>query len=228
MSEGICYIVAAGERQKIDFVPGSSDLVIAADAGIKYLAEAGIKADIALGDFDSLGQIPDRRDYSELKKLNVMKDNTDTQAAIETGLARGYRNFYIYCATGGKRIDHTVANLQSLIFLAQQGARGYIFDRENAVTVIKNTRMDFNSMAGKYAGEGAGEGEYFSVFAVGGPAKGVNIKGFMYELENAELTPEYPLGVSNEFTGKPGFVSVEGGMLMIIFPQKSYFYPEVR
>ena len=42
---------------------------------------------------------------------------------IREGLARGCTEFYFYGATGGHRLDHTLANLQSLAFLRRHGAR---------------------------------------------------------------------------------------------------------
>ena len=55
----ICYIVGAGECKKLDFTKKDGDIVIAADGGYKYLQRAGIKPDIVIGDFDSLGKAPE-------------------------------------------------------------------------------------------------------------------------------------------------------------------------
>ena len=42
--------------------------------------------------------------------------------------------------------------------------------------------------------------KYLSVFPLEGKLGGVCIRGAFYPLEDAELTADYPLGVSNEFT----------------------------
>ncbi|MBO5101426.1 MAG: hypothetical protein J6C39_02740, partial [Clostridia bacterium] len=57
---------------------------------------------------------------------------------------------------------------------------------------------------------------HISVFALGGNAEGVTVRGAEYEAENITLTPGYPLGASNRFVGEPVFVSVERGALLII------------
>ena len=58
---------------------------------------------------------------------------------------------------------------------------------------------------------------YLSVFCAGGTAKGVTLSGLKYELEDAELTNTFPLGVSNEFVGVPARVSVKDGALLVLW-----------
>ena len=45
----------------------------------------------------------------------------------------------------------------------------------------------------------------------------LSVSGLLYNLENAELTSSFPLGVSNEFVGKKATVSVKNGTLNIVF-----------
>ena len=54
----------------------------------------------------------------------------------------------------------------------------------------------------------------FSVFALGETARGVTILGGRYPLEDGELSPYFPLGVSNHFEGRPVEISVERGCLL--------------
>ena len=54
-----CVIVGAGEVSEREIRVDDGDYVIAADGGLKYLSDRGIKADMVLGDFDSLGYVPD-------------------------------------------------------------------------------------------------------------------------------------------------------------------------
>jgi len=56
-----------------------------------------------------------------------------------------------------------------------------------------------------------------SVFAMSGKAEGVTLRGVLYPLEDTELACDFPLGVSNEFTGKPATVSVKNGTLLVIW-----------
>ncbi len=198
---GICYIVAAGDMKCPLPQLNSGDLLIAADAGYLHLKKLNTEPDILLGDFDSM-QAPENK---EILRYPVMKDDTDTMLAIKLGFQKGYSEFVIYGALGGERTDHTIANLQSLGFIAENGGKGTLAGEKESFTVLKNGEITLN-----------GEGEGFSVFAFGGKAEGVTIKGSLYEAENAELSPYFPLGVSNKFIGKSVTIKVENGCLLIV------------
>ena len=105
-------------------------------------------------------------------------------------------------------MDHTIANIQHLAYLAEHGARGYLYDEESIMTVIAGARISFPADAAGYV----------SVFAYGNEAKGVDLTGLKYPLNNATLDHSYPLGVSNEFIGEEASVSVKEGKLLIVFP----------
>ena len=44
----------------------------------------------------------------------------------------------------------------------------------------------------------------------------MTIRGMKYLLDGAVLTNDFPIGISNEFTGEQGSVTVEKGMLLIV------------
>lgn len=202
-----CYIIGAN-CAKISLLKEEGDLIIAADGGYNAAINSGIEADVVLGDFDSLGFVPSGR---EVITLPVQKDDTDTLYAVKLGLTRGFKNFYIYGGMGG-RTDHTLANIQTLGFIAENGGRGYLVSKNEVLTVIKNSELAF-----KKAAKGT-----VSVFAFGGRAEGVNINGLLYELENMSLEPTIPLGVSNSFKGVPSKIEVKKGSLLILFGKPEY------
>lgn len=207
MKNGICYIVGAGENYGLDFAPSANDFVIAADAGIRYLEQCGVVADLVIGDFDSLNDTPT---HPNTMALNAEKDDTDMLAAVREGIKAGYSVFHIYCGTGG-RIDHTIANVQILAYLSQNDMRGFLFDRDSVFTAITNRKMAFDKIPSGY----------ISVFSYTEKSEGVYLHGLKYELNNATLTNTFPLGVSNEFTGKESSVSVNSGTLLIVFPKEA-------
>ncbi len=207
----ICYIVGA-MASDFPVISRETDFIIAADAGYKALKKVDIKPNLVVGDFDSLGQVPEGEN---IVRHPVMKDDTDMMLAVKLGLERGYDCFHIYGGMGG-RTDHTIANIQTLSYIANRGAAAFLFGDGEVMTVIKNSALSFR--------EGS-EGTV-SAFAVGGSARGVYESGLLYSLENAELTPDFPLGVSNEFTGKAARIKVEDGMLLVVWTDKAEL-PEI-
>lgn len=117
-----CYIVGAGDFTPRGFAPVPGDLVLAADGGYRALYSLGYTPDLLLGDFDSLGDLPLPPDLPVLR-FPARKDDTDTGLALRHGLDRGFRDFALYGCAGG-RVDHLLANLQSMARVSRLGATG--------------------------------------------------------------------------------------------------------
>ena len=200
-----CYIVGAGEFYGFLSRPTAQDVVIAADGGYAVCLREGVTPNYVLGDFDSLGHVPAA---SNVEVVPVEKDDTDMMLAVKKGLALGCREFYLYGGTGG-RADHTMANLQTLLYLKNRGASGWLVDVSCRCTVLKNESVTFPAQ----------ESGILSVFAFGGVAKGVSVTGAKYSLEDGTLNPEFPLGVSNHFVGEAVTVSVTEGALLVYLSQ---------
>ena len=200
---GICYIVGAGEDYGLDFVPQAEDLVIAADGGYRALQRAGIHPDLVIGDFDSLGVAPDEKQVVTLPKV---KDVTDTWAAIRLGEERGYREFWLYGCTGG-RIEHTLANLQTVADVTAKGEICRLYDKNQVVFGISGgTTLEF----------GPEKHGFVSLFAHTDRCTGVTLRGLKYTLEDGELGNCFPLGVSNEFLGVPSSVTIGTGVAILV------------
>lgn len=201
---GICYLVGAMPLGNIPAPsPGPDDLLIAADRGYATLSELGITPHVVVGDFDSLGHVPE---HSNLIRLPCEKDDTDMGFALSYGLKLGYTRFLLLGGMGG-RLDHTFANLQLLNKLSRQGAIGILAGDGQAATVITNGSFTFSPDCSGYC----------SVYCVSGQAHGVTLEGLKYPLQNASLTGDYPLGTSNEFLGTPARVTVRDGSLLLIW-----------
>lgn len=198
-----CIIIGAGDFTRPEKIE-KGDLVIAADGGYDHAIRAGITPHLFIGDMDSLTTtLPDDL---EKKAFPERKDYTDMHLSYLEGKERGCTDFEIYGGTGG-RSDHTFANISLLLAMAEDGCRGSMISDSEIYTVIQNGSL---SISGK-------SGNYISVFAIGGAANGVSIKGLDYEVENVILTPDFPLGVSNRFLEKTAEISVKSGALLIIY-----------
>ena len=197
-----CVIFCAGGFGGLTEPLREGDFVIAADGGVKHVESLGIRPDIVLGDFDSLGYAPEGAEV-----YPVEKDDTDAMLAARRGLEKGCREFLFYGSLDGPRLDHTVANLQMLRFLADHGATGKLAGLRQQVTLLRKGKL---TLPPRETGD-------ISIFAFGGEAKGVTIKGLKYELEKGDLTPSFPLGVSNSFVGKSAEIAVDDGDILIVY-----------
>ena len=180
-----------------------NDFLVAADGGCPRLMEAGLIPRLAVGDFDSA---PPPAGI-DVVTLPMMKDDTDMLAALRIGLKRGYTRFALYGGTGG-RLDHTLANIQCLNFLARHGARGTLYARDVALTAIRRGALAF-------APDARGT---VSVFSLTSRCRGVYLEGMKYPLANATVRSSFPIGVSNQFMGVRARVAVAEGVLLVVYP----------
>ena len=205
---GKCIIFCAAGFDGLAAPLAGEDFVIAADGGLVHTKLLGITPNEVLGDFDSLGFAPEGANV-----FPVEKDDTDAMLAVRRGLALGYKEFVLYGSLDGPRLDHTVANFQTLQFLSDRGATGYLAGCTTLVTVVKDGGLRFP----------AGKRGTVSVFCLGADAEGVTLEGLYYPLEKGTLTAGFPLGVSNHFTGEEGSIFVEKGSLLVIWERENGF-----
>lgn len=234
---GRCIIVGAGDFFGMPFQPAAEDFVIAADAGYENLKAVGIVPDLVVGDFDSMevegvkgvtGPVKDLDIFADAEKaeyihhlqrieldgvetrvIDPIKNDPDMLACVRIGMERGFGSFHLIGGTG-KRIDHSIANLQVLGFLAQQGMHGYLYGEHQLVRAIRNESVSFpKEMQG-----------YFSALSLSDECHGVTERGFKYIVTDVTLSNMMPTGLSNEFVGTEAEISVKDGTLLLIYDWK--------
>ena len=203
----ICWIVGAGTLAGALPPIGEGDLVIAADAGYAALMRLGLRANRVVGDFDSLGAVPV---HPDVEIHPAEKDETDMMLAVRSAMEAGCDDIRIYGGLGG-RLDHSYANLQTLVFLARRGVRGWLIGEGFAVTAIENGEIRFSAEARGIV----------SVFSADGSARGVTLTGLKYPLTGYTMTADNPIGVSNEFTGVPSCIRVREGVLLVMAGERT-------
>lgn len=196
------YIFGAGEFFGLNDPPDENAVVIAADGGLRHVKECGLTPDFTVGDFDSLGYVPDGKNVFILPE---QKDTTDLFEAVRIGREQSCTLFHIYGGTGG-RFDHTIANLSVLGGMAKEGLRGFLHGNGYVLTTV----FPGNPLL-LLGGKGAG----VSVFSLSDRSDGVTLSGLLYPLENGTLTNIFPLGVSNRMIGKTAEISVQSGILLV-------------
>lgn len=208
-----CCIFGAGAYHGEMLDIARNAFVIAADGGLLHTEAFGVRVDLAVGDFDSLGKLPEG---VETLRFPVMKDDTDMALSVNEGLSRGCDSFFLLGGTGG-RLDHTLANMALVLSLAKKGIPAYLVGKEGVVTALcGGETLTFTKDC-----EGI-----LSVFAASEKAEGVTLSGLLYPLENGTLFHDQALGVSNHFTGQNATVSLKAGSLFLTWDRLENPFPE--
>ena len=205
-----CVIISAGqirdyERAKSFLQP--DDFFIFCDGGLIHADGLCIEPELIVGDFDSCTpeDLARWKDSCETVRLPREKDDTDTLFAVKLALERGFDDFLLLGAMGG-RFDHAMGNVSILLYLHGLGKKALLVDDYSVMQI-----------AGKEPFFIKDNCSYFSVLTVAGDVSGVTIKNAKYPLENAKLSADFQLGISNEvLPGKVAEVSVEQGKLLVV------------
>ena len=196
-----CIIIAPlyrGEEREL-LTPHPGDLLLCADGGYAAAKAYELQPDLVIGDFDSSSDgVPTD---CACRVLPVHKDDTDLVVCIREGRDRGYREFLIAGALGG-RMDHTIAALQCLKDCALRGEQAWLVDGQNRITVLTPGTYDLSAYRM--------EGRSLSLLAATPAVRGVTLTGTLWELQDAVLTDRYPLGISNQYVGDARLTFTEG------------------
>ena len=219
--KGRCVIVAAGETRDYERTrallregevesEGKRDFFIFCDGGLSHAEGLGINPDIIVGDFDSCDAelLAKWKGQCETVRLPREKDDTDTLFAVKLALERGYEDFLLLGAMGA-RFDHALANVSILLYLDGLGKKAVLADDYSTMQIVGNKPLNIEDNC-----------SYFSVLTVAGDVSGVNIKNAKYPLENASLSADFQLGISNEvLPGHTAQVSVGHGRVLVVIIQ---------
>ena len=202
-----CYIITSYIEGRLPGIisPGGSDIIICADGGFNAAMSFGLTPDVVIGDFDS-------GDFTGLADCGAgtihyprEKDESDTFLCLKYAINAGYDEITVVGGIGG-RLDHTVANIQTLAYFASPCISVTMLDERNAFTVIENSAVTIKKR----------EGYVISLFSLSDKCKGVATAGLNYPLDDAELTNLYPVGLSNEFSSDEAEIKVRQGKLLIV------------
>ena len=199
-------VVCAGgpARAPLPDVPEDT-LVIAADGGIIEAERLGLRVDLLVGDLDSAPADAIAR-APRVERHPVDKDASDLELAMEAAVAGGARRIVVVGGDGG-RLDHLLGNA---FLLGSDRWAAVEIDAvlgDARITVVRDER------------EIEGEvGELISLYAVGGPARGVTTQGLRWALRDGDLLPGSSLGLSNEFAAPRATVRVREGVVLAIRP----------
>lgn len=193
--------IAVPESLKSRIQP--EDFILCADGGVAAALRMNLRPDLIIGDFDSYsGSFPGN---AEVVRLPVHKDDTDLMYSIKEALGRGFTEFLLLGATGG-RLDHTLASISALQYLADHGACGVLADEKNEVSLYPE---------GSFLIQGR-RGDLLSVFPWGTPSCNVTYEQLEYPLDHQDLYSSEPTGVSNCMLADQVCIHVHKGPVLVV------------
>lgn len=177
-----------------------ADLVIAADRGWDNALANGFRPDLLVGDMDSIAAVPDG---VEVLRVPAVKDDTDTQLAIECAIERGAERITLAGQLSG-RADHTLSALFMLENLHRRRIAAELVDERNRVRVAQNESIELPKRGYRY----------FGVLSLG--ATTFTARGCRYEVDNVTLRRSEPYAVSNEITGECAHLTFNGDPVFVV------------
>ena len=188
--------------------------LIAADGGLLTCLKYDIDPDFFVGDMDSSGQIKPEKIKAVCPKIQIetsspVKDDTDMALAVKKAVENGCTKIMIYGGLGGSRPDHSIANIQLMHHYKLEGIDIKMHSGNVDMYCLMDEKKTFDE----------NEKGYISFFSLSDESD-ITTKGLAYEYDGT-LKNSYALGVSNEFTGKPAFVEVKKGVILVVTVKKS-------
>jgi thiamine pyrophosphokinase len=186
----------------------SADMIIAADSGAATALQYGCNPTIVVGDFDSLDELllqelSERG--SQVRRVTVEKNETDTELAVQAAIERGATSITLLGAIGGVRFDHTIANI--LLLTSFEAVEMRIVDGSSTGWIVRGPGS---------SGIDGQVGDLLSLLPLTSNTSGVRTRGLYYALHGETLYFGKPRGMSNVLTQKHAEVSLESGMLLVI------------
>lgn len=184
--------------------------IIGADAGVRFLYRHKIIPDYIVGDFDSLEteivEYYKNETNVPIREFNPVKDASDTEIAFRMAVERNPEQIYLFGATG-TRLDHVMANIQTLKIALDVGVSAFIMDETNKIRLIDGeTHLKKEDAFGTY----------FSVFPLGGAVENFSIQGAKYPLTNHTLVPYDSLCVSNQIQDEEVKIRFPKGIVILM------------
>lgn len=184
--------------------------ILAVDGGLRLCHDAGILPTHLVGDFDTV-EMPLLEQYAGLPGIQVIrhnpeKDATDTELAMDLAIRMQAAQIHILGGTGS-RIDHSMANIYTLLHAHRKHIPCCMYDAYNKLSLLEGERVIAREE--QY-------GDYVSLLPVTETVKGITLEGFKYALDEAELSIGSSLGVSNEITASQARIRCRRGILLVV------------
>lgn len=202
-----CAVFASGEESDLELCrreAAGCHLVICADGGYHLACAAGVRADLVVGDMDSLGSQPVD---VELERHPCEKDESDLELALAAAARRGAREVVLLGALGG-RLDHTFFNLVAGLSYAQElGLQARVAGSAAEVCLVVGEHILVGAV-----------GRTCSLLALSEEVLDVSLEGFRYPLQGGTLRRARSRGLSNVVAAEVARIRAGQGLLLLVLP----------
>jgi thiamine pyrophosphokinase len=188
-----------GDYAYIKSLVTPTDYIVCADSGYDHALAMGLAVDLAVGDFDSVRNMPPEGIRITFPSK---KDKTDTEIALDAVRGKGYGEF-LFLGCLGDRFDHSLGNVLLLVSCLKQNERACIVNERNAVYITDSSiEMDIK------------KGQVVSLLPLA-DCEGVVTHNLEYPLRGDKLPLGTGRGISNVAVGDGAGVSISKGLLMV-------------
>jgi thiamine pyrophosphokinase len=215
----VTLVVADGDvpsRAAVDRVLGGApDLVIAADGGALKAEALGYPPRVVVGDADSLAAADVERFRAAGADVVIRpadKDESDTELALNEALSRGATHVVIVGAFGGRRLEHTLANILLLASEKLKGRNICLADGTSTVRVMHSKESLEVSGAAQ---------DFVSLLPLTWHVSGVTTVGLRYPLTREMLEQGPARGLSNEMTNDTATIQIDQGRLAVVHTRRN-------
>lgn len=193
-----------------DFFAPVADYYIGVDRGALTLLSHGIVPDEMIGDFDSVTE----EEFAQLsakiakvERVSSIKDETDTDLALQKAILMKPDTIYVTCVTGG-RLDHQEAVVRTVrrFQMQHQDIAIYIVNPNNTMRFLPAGTHTLQKDHYKYV----------SFFAVDERIEAVTLRGVKYETDKVPMPYECTLFTSNEIMAHDASISISNGICLMI------------
>ena len=188
------------------------DYLICADGGANHALAMGLIPHLVVGDLDSIDDEVRQelcRVSTEFLQYPSEKEKSDLELALDKAIELRPGKIVLIGVFGGRRMDHTFANIMLMNVPLNCGIAVEIFDEDHEVRLV-NSGVTIKGQAG----------DYLSLLPLTAEVKEVVTEGLKYPLTGETLFFSSSRGLSNEFTGREASIKLRSGILLVVKVKK--------
>ena len=211
-----------------EFRKSAAVVFVGVDGGLRPLLASGLPATMAIGDMDGVGTAEELKIARDLPTIRLAreKERSDLAIALEFCAKQGAGMIYAVGFQGG-RADHDFAVhldfseiSRKVPYVVSIGKKGAVFYLSSKFERLRLKRLNVEALRESAAPKlrrSTRRVTIASVLPIGGPARGVRLRGLRFPVLNGILSVSSQ-GISNEIQAPEIEVGIRHGRVALFFP----------